>query len=231
MLEGARGNALRLLRLSMEAWAGEELPGIEESLEQVPLVTLGAGDVLIRPGEPHPHAYYNLRGALRVQATIHDRIVTTGIRLEGEVVVDVTGLGLPFVRRAASLDVYPGARRLEGAAEGTARYLVTALESSLLLRFDLPHLSELTEGAPGWGHLFMSYLVMNGLTAHDDLLLYRVGTPAERYTALADARPELLRRITQRELALLLGVSEAGLSRVVKRVNTGGVVRSRVSGR
>ncbi len=219
MYQNIRETTLRMLRLSTEAWIGTTLPHAEELVQTSTTVTLGAGDVLIRPGEPHPYLYYVIQGAMRTQSLVHKRLVTSGIRLEGEWVADVSGLGIPFVRRAVTMDVYPRARSLTGADAGLSRALYTAIEPTVLLRFDGAHLGALIDTDIEWERVFTSYLILHTLTTQRDFAIARAGTPAERYQALVEARPELVRRITQREIAGLLGLSEAGLSRVVKRVH------------
>lgn len=208
-----------MLRLSTEAWVGSPLPGVDEFIESTTVAAVGAGDALIRPGEPHPFVYYVIQGAVRVQTRIHDNLVTTGIRLEGELVADISGLGLPFVRRAVGVDAYSRSRNLEGAASGHAHTLTTAIEPTLLLRFDGMHLRELVETHAEWERVFTGYFALHTLTTQHDFAIARSGAPADRYKALSEARPELVRRVTQREIAGLLGLTEAGLSRVVTRIH------------
>ncbi len=49
----------------------------------------------------------------------------------------------------------------------------------------------------------------------------RTLSPEEHYRYLLEARPSLMARLRQREVALYLGLSEAGMSRIVKRVRAG----------
>lgn len=217
--ETVRANALRMLKLAAQGWAGGPLPEIDDVLERAKVVPLGTGEVLFHIGEAHPYTYYNLSGALRLQTIVDDRLITTGIRLDGELVADVSGLGLPFVRTAISMDAFPQARDLRTIGEGVTRHVCTALETSLLMRFDAAHIGELTDRHREWGRLFTSFLIMHQTSAEMDFAITRAGSPTERYRTLTARRPDLVRRITQREIAGLLGISEAGLSRIVKRAN------------
>ncbi len=156
---------------------------------------------------------------MRVELCSSVESVTVGFRRDGEPIVGLSALALPQVRRMASQDLYPRAPSLPEVAAGISRHSFTTIESGLLLRIHSKLITSLVGRHIVWARAFSAYPVMHTLTAQTEFALARSGSAGAGYTALLDQRPELLRRVTQREIAKLLGVSEAGLSRVVKHIN------------
>lgn len=71
----------------------------------------------------------------------------------------------------------------------------------------------------------LALIVVNTITRSAEFTQTHGTSAAESYQALLTTRPELVRRVTQRELARLLGISEAGMSRIAKRVHGRGAAR------
>ncbi len=222
MPETPSTRALRALRTMLLAVADEPLPELDELDRHAQLVALGADEEVVHGGAPSPYLYLIVQGLLRAEATQGGHTVMLGIREEGEIVGDIAAMGFRAVKRLVELDLYPRARSLPDPGGETAAITLTTIEPSLLLRVDSRIIVDLAERHLAWSRVALAVIIVNATTRRAEFTQTRNGTPAESYATLLATRPGLVRRITQRELARLLGVSEAGMSRIVKRVHARG---------
>jgi len=219
MAELSSANALRVMRSMLLAVADEPLPEFDMIEPHAQIIALGAEEPVIRAGEASPYLYYVVQGLLRVEATQGGPPVVLGIREEGDIVGDIAAMGFRAVQRLVELDLHPRARSVPRSGGSTAALAITTIEPTVLLRVDTRIIVELAERHLAWSRVVLAIIVVNTITRRAEFTQTHGTSPAESYAALLAERPELVRRITQRELARLLGLSEAGMSRIAKRVH------------
>jgi len=219
MAELSSANALRVMRGMLLAVADEPLPEIDTLEQHAQLIALGAEEQVIGAGEASPYLFYIVQGLVRVEATQGGPPVVLGIREEGEIVGDIAAMGFRAVQRLVDLDLHPRARSVPKHGGVPAALAITTIEPSVLLRVDSRVIVELAERHLAWSRVVLAIIVVNTITRRAEFAQAHSSSPAESYAAMLAERPELVRRITQRELARLLGLSEAGMSRIAKRVH------------
>lgn len=102
---------------------------------------------------------------------------------------------------------------------------LVAIERSYLLRMDLRVVERLMARHPAWGELAntLMWTWVSGTFASADFAAMR-GTDVEtRLRFLVENRPRLMQRVSQRDIAAYLNVTESALSRVLRRLREQGV--------
>jgi|GEM_PF-1928748 len=219
MVELSSAHAMRALRGMLLAVADEPLPELDTLEQHVHLVAFGAEEAVIRAGEASPYLFFIMQGLVRVEATQGDQPVMLGIREEGEIIGDVTSMRFRAVQRLVELDLHPRSRSVSRGGETAPALQLTTIEPTVLLRIDTRIIVDLAERHLAWSRVVLALIVVNTITRRAEFTQTHGASPAESYQALLTTRPELVRRVTQRELARLFGVSEAGMSRIAKRVH------------
>lgn len=210
-------NAQLSLRLLMGTFAGGELPEWDRVAETAELVRIQPGESLFRQGEAHPFVYLLWRGLIKMH--VSDPVdATLAFHEENRVVAPVSA-----VRPAAFSRIYAGGRdpipaELSATMAGRCEYSATALEESEAVRLDATMMEELVRRHSMWAQTFLTLLYAQLVHATHDRYRLCTLSPEAHYRYLLKARPSLLARLKQREVALYLGLSEAGMSRIVKRV-------------
>lgn len=218
--DAATGHALRSLRLLLEAYAGSELPQWDLFAANVRMVRVEPGGVLFNIGEVHPYVYFVQHGLLKSQVmTEGGRLATCFFPEDGDVLASLTALGMEGVRRTVARELHPRSAALEAAAAALTIHVVTAIESSLLLRVSFRVIEHLANQHVGWARLVASVAVMHATSLQADASWLR-STPEQRYRTFLDENPALTSRLTQRDLANYLNVTDVALSRIAKRVRT-----------
>lgn len=214
-------HAMRNLRLLMEAYVGSELPHWDTYAAQSTIVRLKPGDVLFSAGELHPYVYYIERGLLKAQLKVDSgrRWATMFFSEEGEVMASMPALAPQGLQRAVSRNLHPRALALQSAASGQSIHTVTALEHCVLLKGSFQVVDQLARKYPEWSQLLAALAVMYATTLQIDGAWLR-GTPEQRYRDLLEEHPGLIDRVTQRDLANYLNITNVALSRIAKRVRT-----------
>ena len=216
--DAATGHALRSLRLLLEAYSAAELPQWDLFAANVRTVRLEPGGVLFNIGEAHPYVYFVQHGLLKAQlVTDGGRLVTVFFPEDGDVLASLTALGMEGVRRTAVRGLHPRTAALEAAAAARTIHSVTAIESSLLLRVAFRVIEHLANQHVAWARLVASTAVMHATSLQADASWLR-STPEQRYRTFLDQNPALASRLTQRDLASYLNVTDVALSRIAKRV-------------
>jgi CRP-like cAMP-binding protein len=219
MVELSSAHAMRALRSMLLAVADEPMPELDTIEQHVQLVAFGAEEPVIRADEASPYLYYIVQGLVRVESTQGGRPVVLGIREEGEIIGDVATMRFRAVQRLVELDLHPRSRSVPTRGGAAAALAITTIEPTVLLRIDTRVVVDLAERHLAWSRVVLALIVVNTITRRAEFTRTHGNSPAESYAALLTERPELVRRVTQRELARLLGVSEAGMSRIAKRVH------------
>lgn len=212
------GHAMRSLRLLLEAYAGCELPQWELFAGQVRVLRVEPGTVLYSAGEHHPYIYFVQRGLFKAQILSDgERLSTVFFPEEGDVLASLSALGIEGVRRVASRGLHPRSETLRAAVEAETIHTVTAIEPSLLLRVKFRVIDQLSTQYLQWARLTTTIAVMHATTLQADAGWLRA-TPEQRYRSLLREHPGLVQRVTQRDLASFLNITDVALSRIAKRV-------------
>lgn len=212
------GHAMRSLRLLLEAYAGCELPQWDLFATNARVVRVEPGTVLFTAGEAHPYIYFVQRGLFKAQMVNEgDRLTTVFFPEEGDVLASMSALGVEGVRRVAARGLHPRSETLRAAVEAESLHTVTAIEPSLLLRVNYRVIDHLSSLHMQWARLTTTIALMHATTLQADAGWLRC-TPEQRYRSLLKENPELVQRVTQRDLASFLNITDVALSRIAKRV-------------
>ena len=212
------GHAMRSLRLLLEAYAGCELPQWDLFASSTELIRIEPGTVLYSTGEAHPYIYFVQRGLLKAQMLNEgDRLTTVFFPEEGDVLASMSSLGVEGVRRVAARGLHPRSETLQAAIKAETLHTVTAIEPSFLLRANYRVIDHLSTQHLEWSRLTTTIALMHATTLQADAGWLR-STPEQRYRSLVVRHPALVQRITQRDLASYLNITDVALSRIAKRV-------------
>lgn len=223
--DAAAVHALRSLRLLLEAYTGAELPGWDLFAANVRTVRVEPGGVLFTIGDMHPYVYFVQHGLLKAQVHTDDgRLATCFFPEDGDVLASLTSLGMEGVRRSVARALHPRSASLEAAATGRSIHTVTAIESSLLVRVAFRVVEHLANQHVAWARLVAALAMMHATSLQLDASWQR-STPEQRYRTFLDDNPALATRLTQRDLANYLNVTDVALSRIAKRVRTGSAAK------
>ena len=214
----ASAHVMRSMRLLMEAYAGMELPEWEGFARSLRSVRVDPGDVLFATGEPHPFVYYVEQGLLKAQMlNSRGRPIIAFFSEEGDVLASMPALASDGVRLVAKRHLHPRVEILQAAVDGVSVHTLIALQPSLLHRFDYRIVDQLASRHVAWGRACNALSMMYAITLSADNAALR-NSPEQRYRSLLEIRPDLVERVSKRDLASFLNVTDVALSRIAKRV-------------
>ena len=219
--DAASGHALRSLRLLLEAYATGELPQWDLFASNVRSLYVPAGSVVYTAGENHRYIYFIQRGFLKAQmADPGGRPTTVFFSEEGDILASVSALGSEGVRKVAARGLHPRSAALQAAVSKESTMTVIAIDNSLVQRVNYRVIEHLSSQFIQWSKLTANIALMHAATLQADAAWLR-GSAEQRYRQLLELNPALVQRVTQRDLASFLNVTEASLSRIVKRIKSG----------
>lgn len=207
------------VRLVLEAYAGGPLPEWEELAESSQELSLRPGEQLFRAGDADVGVFILWRGLLKAAQPIsgrHDQ--TLYFVEENQVVASASAMFADGLTQVLQSGMDPRASELAATINGRALATLTALEPSDLVVLSSPILWRLINQHRLWADLVRTLLITEVIALGGDCVRARSMSAEENYAFFARHRPSLVARLTQREIANYLGVSEAGLSRIIKRV-------------
>jgi CRP-like cAMP-binding protein len=217
----ASGHVMRSLRLLLEAYAGAELPEWEGFARTLRSLRLDPGDVLFAAGEHHPFVYYIEDGLLKAQMQdSRGRPVIAFFAEEGDVMASLPALAPEGVRQVAKRQLHPRVEDLRPAVDGVSIHTLTAIQPSLVHRFDYRMVDQLSSRHVAWGRMSNALSMMYAITLQADVATLR-DSPEQRYRRLLLRNPDLVDRVSKRDLASFLNVTDVALSRIAKRVQAG----------
>ncbi len=220
----ASGHVMRSLRLLLEAYAGAELPEWEGFARTLRSLRLDPGDVLFAAGERHPYVYYIEEGLLKAQMLdSRGRLVIAFFSEEGEVLASLPALAPEGVRQVAKRRLHPRVEVLRSTVDGVSIHTLTAIQACLVHRFDYRIVDQLSARHVAWGRMSNAISMMYAITLQADVAALR-DSPEQRYRQLLSIQPDLVERVSKRDLASLLNVTDVALSRIAKRVQAGNVI-------
>ncbi|HRA76365.1 MAG TPA: Crp/Fnr family transcriptional regulator [Propionicimonas sp.] len=211
-------HALANLRLLLEAYANCELPQWEFFASNLRTVRLPAGGVLFDVGETHPYLNFVHRGLMKAVTTDEKgRSSTVFFAQEGDVLASMSALGTDGIRRVASRGLHSRSHVLAEALEQRTLLAAVAVEPTQLFQSGFKVVEHLAGQHLPWARLMYTIALMQATLQQADLTWIR-RTPEQRYLRVLAEHPDMVRRVTQRDLAAYLNITEAALSRIAKRV-------------
>lgn len=210
-------DAVTNFRVLMEVYAGGPLPAWQQVADTERRRQFAAGDLVYGTSDTDSRVHLVLAGLVRAEVPGDKGYHTVGFYEEGELVANVEALlGLNWVRRLIDSQVNP---RLNAAVRDLGPGAVTravAHEPTEVASFDLEVLTGLALRDPAWSRAMLTYFTLYSLILRQASYQRRRLSIQAQYDELLRQRPELVRRLRQKDIAGLLGVSESGLSRILK---------------
>ena len=212
-------SALSALRSTLELFSAGPLPEWHRVTESAETIQLATGESLLEAGTTDSDAYWVEKGLLKAHHPAPNGPDRTVYFLEAtQVFASGTAMFGDGLARLISTGADPRSRELAYAVRGDALTTITALEPTTVHRLPSDVLRGLAIQYREWGllvqTLMMAHMVELGMAG----ARARSMTIEEHYLFLAEYRPNLVARLKQRELAIYLGATEPGLSRIIKRV-------------
>lgn len=186
-----------LARGMFEHWAGTALLDWPAFAHQgLRVCRLPRGAALFEQGEIHPFVYVIRRGMLRlVYRDAQGREWVKSLLIEGQFMASVSALA-------------PG---------GRTSFVAETLEEAELEQLDFREISRRASLSLPWQTALSQALLVYGSRKEARERELLTLTPAQRYRALQQQSPELLRRARQQDLAAYLGITPVSLSRLKAR--------------
>lgn len=184
-------------RKLFEALAGGPLPGWDGCAAAVTAVKRPAGTSLFRAGDAVRDIYVVREGLVKLSYVRADG---------GEWIKSFHPEGAFFSSIAAL------------ATGEASAFDATALEFSVIEKVPFAEIARRADADLAWSRALRTALVRLAVRKEEREREFLTLDAEERYLRFARTNPTLLRRITQKDLAVHLGVTPVGLNRIVRRV-------------
>jgi CRP-like cAMP-binding protein len=181
----------------LEALAGEPLPQWSRFAAQVTTRQLDAGQVLFAAQQPWPSLAVVDRGVIKLSYTDPDG---------NERIKSLVAEGGFFASVSA---LVPG---------GVTTFAAIASTPACVEVLPYQALRELGEAHVAWQRALIGGLQHYGARKEQRERELLMLTPAQRYQKVLSDNPQLVARVTQKDLALYLGVTPVALSRIRRRL-------------
>lgn len=99
-----------------------------------------------------------------------------------------------------------------------SRHSIEAIEDCEVLAIDYLGFQRVLKDSPEWNEHVRKILEERFVALHDLFTSQILDSPEERYVKLQKARPDLINRIPQHQIATYLGVTAVSLSRIRNRI-------------
>ena len=116
-------------------------------------------------------------------------------------------------------DVIGSLSALKG--DGACSFSLVCLEPGTVIAVDFDALHAASQGDAVLGAAVAEFLIAFGMKKEQREYELLCLSAEDRYRRLRETRPELLQRVSQADIALYLGITPVGLSRIKKRVEAG----------
>lgn len=207
------------LAAQLEAALGTTLPDWRSLEPHVRTMTYRPGDIVFPVGISHPYLYYVRRGLVRVSVfgpNGQPWIIAFG--QEQEFVTSLPAIRPIWLLRRAQAAAAAQPEHWREVLAGRTTHLVTAVEHSELERIDYRPIERLALQHIEWAHIVLTATVGFSYTKERRQREFLTMTAEQRYRQMLLEAPELVRRVPQKDLALHLGITPEGLSRMAARV-------------
>ncbi len=191
--------------------AGGPLPRLEAVTATASSRNLRRGETLCDPGESFPYLVLIERGVLVKSVVVRDGREATVCFLEPGEVSGSLSLLFDEASQGRPVDA------LE--SDGTHAYRVSAITDARVELLDAGLIGDLALRYREWATLRSLLLLERARTQALGEAERLTRTPEERYEALVARSPNLVARLTQRDIARYLGISEVTMSRMKARRN------------
>ncbi len=210
--------SLGSLRLRLESYAGAALPEWGLFATNVRQARFAMGQSLFGCGEEHAYVHIIQQGIVKAtMPTDGPRPTTLFFAEEGDVVAALSTVSPDGARRLAKSGLGPWSGILHETINGRTTFAAVAVESTQVFQITFKVLEHLAAQHIAWARLMYTMTLLHVLRQRVEIAYLRM-TPERRYRQILLDRPTLVNRITQRDLAGLLNVTEETLSRIAKRV-------------
>lgn len=164
--------------------------------EYIPIVEFKKGILLLREGQIAFDSYFTLQGCVRQYYLIDGEEKTVAFYTEGESISSLSGY-------------------LHGTP---ANYYLECVEDCTLAVLNVYKERELYQKVAGFESLCRASVEEDYAKHQQQLAMYIIKSPEERYIDLMEHRSDLLQRVPQYHLASYLGVKPESLSRIRRRI-------------
>lgn len=218
-LSTAHPSDLAAIRLTLERISAVPLADWDRFADTAVAIHADPGTTVYQQGSRHPYIYFNLSGTLKVTVRSDQSERIQAFVRSREVITPTAALAysLPAFRRAE--EFYGDQRGWEDPAPRKlpAEHALISINEVHAVRFDLATLAQLFTQHLSWAQVGLAtmsrYLISHAARMHDLLVL----APQQRYEKILTTEPDLVRLISQRDLAHLLGITPESLSRIAAR--------------
>ncbi len=216
---GRPSGGIRRLVEQLEAAIGTALPGWQSLEPHVRKVTVRAGETVFPVGIVHPYLYYVRRGLVRVGVfgpTGQPWIMSFG--QEQEFVTSLPAIRPIWLLRLAQAGAATRPEHWRDVVDGLTTHQVTAIEHSELEQIDYRAVERLAVQHLEWAHVVLTATAGFSYAKERRQREFLTMTAEQRYRQMLREEPHLVRRVPQKDLALHLGITPEGLSRMASRV-------------
>lgn len=215
------GSALDALRAELEAIAARPLPEWDSLEPAIRRVELAPNEVLFPVGITHPYLYLVRSGLLRVGTFgPNGQMWIMAFSRPGDFVASLPALRSAWLQRTLRRRTTEGTGSplLDELRDGRTGYHVTAVERTVAYRVDYRAVEALAQAHLEWAHLLIAATLQFSLATERRARQFLTLTAEQRYRELLTDEPDLIRRVPQKDLALHLGITPEGFSRLASRV-------------
>ncbi|MGM7703470.1 Crp/Fnr family transcriptional regulator [Pseudalkalibacillus sp. Hm43] len=169
---------------------------LEKIAADVPVETFKKGTILVHQGDVPTKCFFVLKGCVRQYA------------------VDENGKEhtFNFFTEQESVTIFN-----EYSLEKASKYSLSCLEDCVLVVGDLSIEQDMFDTHPVLESMIRKMVEANMGEMHDEFTTFVASKPEERYKALKEKKPDLIKRVPQHQLASYLGITPESLSRIKKR--------------
>ena len=187
--------------------------------------------MLIEAGAPHPYVYFVDQGVIAMTHSCEPN----GPRIldladESRLVGCFTALAPQGLVRVESIGVGSQPRHKIPVALGMSHIAAYAITRSHLTQLDFRVIDAMARQHLAWAQMLLTFYATYIRQVEHEVHEMRVLSAEERYRMLLDVNPSLVARVKQRHLASYLGITEVGMSRIIKRVASEGRTREGLGG-
>lgn len=179
----------------------DQFPGLEDAdkiafANELELLTIEKGDLVVQEGNVCNYLYYILEGSARSYYTKDSKDVTVSFTLEGEFVTSMHS----FISRRPSYEN------------------IETLEKSVIARISRDALLNLFEHHRGLERTYRVILEQYYIMLEEQLIFVKFKSAMERYLDLMENRPKVIQKASVGQIASFLDMSIETLSRIRGRI-------------
>lgn len=214
-------NASTLGRLvaQLELLAGGPLPQWQEVLATAEERRYRQGEAVFTYGSRHPYAHLVARGLVKIVVTApNGKPASPGSCQKGPSSPRSRACVSDLIRRLDDAGSSRAVMDADLARAGQSRSSAIAIEPTVAVQVDLRQVELMAHRHVAWAMLLANVYFLQALRNSTEAMQMRALSAEERYLAMRAQDAQLVARVSQRDLAQHLGVTEVGLSRIISRL-------------